>query len=174
MREFKVAAVSSSRNSFGLRAVIVIAWNGQVFELGSNDLHLPKVGDTLKVPEQPGLGLNWGRLGFEIPTEKESASPELVEEVWGGPMPVPTRNVVETKYLPEAVVKAVLALAPFVYLHPQHEEQRDAEGVVIGHNVFYEVRQVRVAMVVSDPNGPFVDDDDEAVDRETKEPVPPM
>ena len=84
MKSFKVVAVSTNHNSFGLRGVVLVARDGQAFEIGSNDLHLPRQGDVLGVPTEPGLGLDWGRLGFEIPRELDPpAPPEVVRRVWG-------------------------------------------------------------------------------------------
>jgi hypothetical protein len=83
MKEFKVVAVSGNRNSFGLRGVVLVARDGQSYEVGSNDLHLPKEGDVLAVPTRPGTGLDWGSLGFEIPMKLDPpAPPEVVRQVW--------------------------------------------------------------------------------------------
>jgi len=84
MKEFKVAAVSTNRNSFGLRGVVLVAEDGQAYEVGANDLHLPQQGEVLEVPTKPGLGLDWGKLGFEIPRKLDPrATPEVVRQVWG-------------------------------------------------------------------------------------------
>lgn len=84
MKKFKVAAISSNRNSFGLTGVVLVAKDGQAFEVGSNDLHLPKEGDVLEVPTKAGIGLDWAKLGYEIPRALDPpAPPEVVEQVWG-------------------------------------------------------------------------------------------
>ena len=82
--ELRVVAVSTNHNSFGLRAVVFVARDGQAFEVAADDLHLPRVGDVLAVPTRPGLGLDWGGLGFELPRRLEpDPPPEVVREVWG-------------------------------------------------------------------------------------------
>ena len=84
MKSFKVVAISGNRNSFGLKGVVLVARDGQAFEVGSNDPHLPKEGDVLEVPTKPGIGLDWGGLGFEIPRKlNQPAPPEVVRQVWG-------------------------------------------------------------------------------------------
>ena len=84
MKEFKVATVSENRNSFGLHGVVLVAKDGQAFEVGSNDLHLPQQGDVLEVPTKQGSALDWGSLGFEIPRKLDPpALPEVVRQVWG-------------------------------------------------------------------------------------------
>lgn len=83
MKDFKVVAVSSNRNSFGLKGVVLVARDGQAFEVGSNNLHLPQRGDVLVVPTKPGIGLDWGSLGFEIPRALDPpAPPDVVQQVW--------------------------------------------------------------------------------------------
>lgn len=84
MKHFKVVAISTNHNSFGLHGVVVVARDGQAYEVGASDLHLPKEGDVLAVPTKPGLGLDWGKFGYEIPRElAPPASPEVVRQVWG-------------------------------------------------------------------------------------------
>ena len=97
MKDFRVVAVSSNRNSFGLKGVVLVARDGQAFEVGSNDLHLPKEGDVLEVTTKPGIGLDWGTLGFEIPRELDPPPPsEVVRQVWGcrnsSPTPQPSHG----------------------------------------------------------------------------------
>ena len=85
--EFKVAAVSSNRNSFGLKGVVLIARGGRAFQVGASDLHVPKVGDVITIPfiELEGKPvLNFAALCFEIPEElNPPAPPSVVKEVWG-------------------------------------------------------------------------------------------
>ena len=82
-KRFKVASVSTNKNSFGLTGVILVAEDGQGFEVGSNDLNLPRQGEILSVPLVENCCM-WGNLGFEIPRELEiKAPPEVVKELWG-------------------------------------------------------------------------------------------
>jgi hypothetical protein len=84
MKQFRVVAVSTNRNSFGLHGVALVARDGQAYEVGCNDLHLPRQGDVLNVPTRAGGGLDWAKLGFEIPTRLHPpAPPEVVRQVWG-------------------------------------------------------------------------------------------
>jgi hypothetical protein len=85
MMQFKVAAISHNRNSFGLKAVVLIAKSGTAFQVGSNDLHLPKEGDVIDVPLVKGIGPDFGRLGFEIPHRLEVVSQSVVRQVWADP-----------------------------------------------------------------------------------------
>ena len=73
--EFRVVAVSIDRNSFGLRGVVLMAKTGTTFQVASNDLHLPAVGQILDVPLVSGIGPHFGKLGFEIPERLPVAPP---------------------------------------------------------------------------------------------------
>ena len=73
---FKVASVSSNTNSFGLYGMILIAQNGEAWEVGANYLNVKKKGDIVH-------GDNWASYGFEIPRQlKPDAPKEVVKEVW--------------------------------------------------------------------------------------------
>ena len=83
MKHFKVVAISGNHNSFGLHGVVLVAKDGQAYEIGSNDLHMPRQGDVLDVPVRPGGGLDWAELGYEIPRALDPpAPPEVVRQVW--------------------------------------------------------------------------------------------
>lgn len=66
IRAFRVIAISTNTNSFGLRGVIVISSTGEAWELCANDLHTPNHGAEL-TPEVVDGVPQWGRLGFETP-----------------------------------------------------------------------------------------------------------
>ena len=79
---FRVATVSANANSFGLRGVVLIAQDGQVFEVGSNRHNLPAQGAELRVP-LVGKTPVFAALGFEIPRElNPPAPPEVLALVW--------------------------------------------------------------------------------------------
>lgn len=80
IKRFKVAAVSEGRNSFGLRGMVLVARDGEAWQVGANDLNLKPIGTMLQVPylNQP----TWAEFGFEIPSRYSDAPPEVVEEVW--------------------------------------------------------------------------------------------
>jgi hypothetical protein len=78
----KVASVSSNRNSFGLRGMILVAKNGRAFQVAANDVNVKKKGDLLTVIDIKALeGLS--AYGFEVPEELKAAPPNVVKEVWG-------------------------------------------------------------------------------------------
>ena len=83
MKRFKVAAISSNRNSFGLFGVVLIANDGTAYRVASNDHNLPKKDGVLEVPTHPGFGFDWAKFGFEIPEALPKTPPEVVKQVWG-------------------------------------------------------------------------------------------
>ena len=81
-KAFKVAAVSSNRNSFGLRSMVVVAQDGEAYRLLSNDLNLKREGGILSVEQSDG---RWGftSLGYEVPERLQpDASADVVKEIW--------------------------------------------------------------------------------------------
>lgn len=81
---FKVASVSANTNSFGLTGMILIAKNGEAWQVGANSLNVKKKGDVIRVPVDERRGLEWWTLGFEIPERlKENAPEGVIREVWG-------------------------------------------------------------------------------------------
>jgi hypothetical protein len=81
--EFKVMAVSSNANAFGLHGVVLIAVDGEAWEVACSMYHLPIVGDILRPPVVRGV-LYWGLLGFEIPEKLEPNAPhDVLKQVWG-------------------------------------------------------------------------------------------
>lgn len=82
-RLFKVAAISNNTNAFGLRGVVLIAEDGEAWEVASDELDLPKQSEVLSVPTFDGF-LQWGTFGFEIPRQIDHAPAKVVREVWGG------------------------------------------------------------------------------------------
>lgn len=85
-KAFKVASVSSNRNSFGLQGVILVAEDGEAFEVGASYLHGVKKSDVVLVPTSDEHGHNFAQLGFEIPRQLPQAPPEVVAEVWRSAM----------------------------------------------------------------------------------------
>jgi len=75
---FKVVAVSSNTNSFGLYGVIMIAQDGEAWKAAHGQLGLPKQGDTLLIDPTA-----WGASGFEIPEKLPQPPAEVVSEAWG-------------------------------------------------------------------------------------------
>ncbi len=81
-KAFKVAAISSNRNGFGLRGVVILAKDGTAWEFGSSDYHLPTRFSTIRLPEDED-GSSFALLGWEIPEKLPKAPRKVVREVWG-------------------------------------------------------------------------------------------
>jgi hypothetical protein len=94
-RRFKVAAVSQQANSFGLHGHMLIAANGEAWEVGRSRgrWHADQPfnqGDVVRVPLVPTstsddapIALNWARLSCEIPRRLPDAPQAVVDEFWG-------------------------------------------------------------------------------------------
>lgn len=85
--DFKVVAVSSNTNSFGLFQCVLIAKNGLAYKACANSLNIPKEGDTVNIPYKAGgNGISNATLNFagrfEIPERIEDAPQEIIDEVW--------------------------------------------------------------------------------------------
>jgi hypothetical protein len=81
-KRFRVAAVSSNRNSFGLTGLVLVARDGTAYQVGASDLHVHRKGSVVAVPITGRRCLNFARLGFEIPERLPQAPPAVVAEVW--------------------------------------------------------------------------------------------
>jgi hypothetical protein len=81
-KAFKVASVSENTNSFGLTGMILIAGDGEAYEVGASSLYVKKKGDVVQVPVVGKTGRNFASLGFEIPRRLPDAPAGVVEEVW--------------------------------------------------------------------------------------------
>ena len=78
---FKVAAVSSNRNSFGLRSMVVVARDGEAYRVLSNDLHIKRQGEVLLVEQCEGRW-NFSALGYEVPEKLPPAPSDVVKELY--------------------------------------------------------------------------------------------
>lgn len=81
-KTFKVAAVSSNRNSFGLTGMILMARDGEAWQVGANDLNRRAKGTLIQVQVIGKRGRNFAALGFEIPERLSKAPRKVVAEVW--------------------------------------------------------------------------------------------
>jgi hypothetical protein len=85
---FKVVAISSNTNSFGLRAVILMAEDGEAYRICCSDINLPKVGRGItqvkKVELESGKVLDTSFMGifYEIPEQLPSATIEEAKKIW--------------------------------------------------------------------------------------------
>lgn len=84
-KEFKVAAVSLNTNSFGLHGVIVIARDGEAWDLPvPAGFHLQEwpVGRAVKLSVQNGFPTPKPGAYFEVASRREDAPPKVIELVW--------------------------------------------------------------------------------------------
>jgi len=89
-KPFKVAAVSENANTFGLHGHVLIAEDGEAWEVAKCRISPPLTGwdkgDIVQVPytDNPTLVLRplWHQLGCEIPRRLPDAPDSVVREVW--------------------------------------------------------------------------------------------
>ena len=85
-KEFKVVAVSTNTNSFGLRGVVMVARDGEAWQVGASHINVPKEGALVKLTFRStadGFGLQkYPDFPFncEIPERKEDANKLLLKE----------------------------------------------------------------------------------------------
>jgi hypothetical protein len=82
MAKLKVVAVSTNRNSFGLRRMVMIGDNGQGWGASANDLNLHKEGEVIEVSADD-IGMELAKLNFELPTQLIDPPASLVQKIWG-------------------------------------------------------------------------------------------
>lgn len=78
--EFKVAAVSSNTNSFGLRQMYLVSRDGSVFTVCKSDP--PEPWDVVWIPVEDGMIISSPEFHFEIPHKLEKAPASVVDELW--------------------------------------------------------------------------------------------
>lgn len=78
--EFKVAAVSSNTNSFGLYQMVLVSREGAAFTACKSDP--PSKGTVLTLPLESGMITSSIGFHFEIPRKLENAPPAIMEELW--------------------------------------------------------------------------------------------
>jgi len=82
-KPFRVVAVSKNRNSFGLSGLVLIAQDGEAWEVGASQQYLKAKGDGVAVPVVGKRGRDFAALGYEIPCRLPKAPPAVIAEVWG-------------------------------------------------------------------------------------------
>ena len=80
-KAFKVAAVSTNRNSFGLRSMVVVAADGEAYRILSNDLYIKPEGNLLLVEERQGCW-DFASAGYEVPERLLDAPPDVLKELY--------------------------------------------------------------------------------------------
>lgn len=81
-KEFKVASLSKNRSSFGLRGHVMVARDGETWEVAASQFNEKKQGEVLSVPCIDGRP-QWCRFGFELPEHWTDAPPDMVAGAWG-------------------------------------------------------------------------------------------
>ena len=81
-KPFKVVMVSSNQNSFGLTGMILLARDGEAYEVAASSLYVKPKGHVLKVPIVGTNQLNFARLGFELPRKLDVPPAGVVKAIW--------------------------------------------------------------------------------------------
>lgn len=100
MKAFRLVTVSHNRNSFGLRGCILVAEDGEAWEVGTNDMNCPQVARDYLVPQPTSAYFahpestrdfadqdavtagQWSRQGWEIPRRLPDCPADAVALVW--------------------------------------------------------------------------------------------
>lgn len=95
MKQFIVAAVSRNTNSFGLRGMILIAKDGEAWQVAANCLNIKSEGEFVNTGNEQGRinGSQWATLGFEIPRRLPDAPLKVLKELFGDKTIVPGKKV---------------------------------------------------------------------------------
>jgi hypothetical protein len=99
VKQFKCVALSENRDSFGLRGAILLARDGEAWEVGVHDLDAPQVGKVYGVltpAAHVARDPYWYLFGWEIPRRLPNAPARLVATAW--PPPV-QKNPLEDSFL---------------------------------------------------------------------------
>ena len=81
-KEFKVASVSDNANSFGLRGHVLVAEDGEAWEVGITGQFAKKHGETVRLNLDHDGTPDWAWFGAEIPRKLPDAPRNVVNEVW--------------------------------------------------------------------------------------------
>lgn len=85
---FKVIAVSTNTNSFGLHQMVLVAKSGVTFKACANSLNLAKKDSEVSVPvtikNDKIVNYNFTALGYEIPEQMNNAPKEVLKEIFAG------------------------------------------------------------------------------------------
>lgn len=90
----KVVSISSNANSFGLKGHVLVAKDGEAWEVGRSayttepykvgDIITVEYPDTMKPEARSPL---WYRGGFEIPRKLDTCPPKLLKQFWPDDVP---------------------------------------------------------------------------------------
>jgi len=84
-KDFKVVAVSKNANSFGLYGHVLVAKDGEGWEVGRSRGAWNKPwdqGSTVTVLTDEKGRPDWSRMSVEIPRQLPDAPPDVVSEIW--------------------------------------------------------------------------------------------
>ena len=81
-KKFKVASVLDNANSFGLRGHVLIAEDGEAWEVGITGQFAQKKGDVVRINLDRNDELDWAFFGAELPRKLPNAPRNVVNEVW--------------------------------------------------------------------------------------------
>jgi hypothetical protein len=81
-KQFKVAALSSNLNSFGLRNHVLIAEDGEAWQAAASHTNVRAKGEIVRAVLDRNDVPDFSYLGFEIPSKLPNAPRNVVNEVW--------------------------------------------------------------------------------------------
>jgi len=73
-KKFKVVTVSENTNSFGLYGMVLMAKDGEAWQVGANSINVKKKGDVITLEN------SWAEHGFEIPEKLDNAPESVIQE----------------------------------------------------------------------------------------------
>jgi hypothetical protein len=84
--QFKVIAISSNTNSFGLKQMVLVAKSGIGYKVHTSYFNLPELNSIVNVPVDTidgyVTGYTFAALGYEIPERMEDAPKEVIAEIF--------------------------------------------------------------------------------------------
>lgn len=78
-KQFRVAAISSNTNSFGLHNVVLIARDGEAWQVKASGFNVPKQGQQFEFEQTVGELI---AQGWELPEQISKAPAGVIAEVW--------------------------------------------------------------------------------------------
>jgi len=81
-KPFKVAAVSSNMNSFGLYGMVLVGLDGEAWEVGVSHLLKQRKGSIVWVSKREDRGMAFAGLGYEIPRKLLKAPADVMSKIW--------------------------------------------------------------------------------------------
>lgn len=79
IKAFKVAAISTNTNSFGLHNVVLVAKDGEAWQVKASGFNVPKQGQIFQFEQTVGELI---AQGWELPEKISNAPASVLAEVW--------------------------------------------------------------------------------------------